>query len=1142
MSNWVAPPPPPAERPSRDGCLMFGCVVAAAGTLVLGVAFLFGVWWLFQKIEEQRQARLGPPPPLVEWSDEQYQVEVASGFREAEVGVDAGTLKSIERFFRETNRVRDKKAESPEVLRLIDGRRALAEIERSPNCVKLLPADRASLRQAPFWNNPFNQAGSPFDIVHVKLREKGQEAVVWGYFPDSNGDLCPMRWWLVRNSDGWQLFNWEDCGSGRSECEEVAIMMSLTYREPQAWDFYNTVANEAMAVSDNPYLVADGRRRLNALDVNKLDVRLFDDGVTRVASAWYHLGDYRRCLELCDLVRRPQIRPDVERTRTFCLEQLKRWEGTEQAAKRYEQLIGPTPVVLISRARALDHLSRPQEAEKTWRRALAISPTDPVALAGWAKLLADDRKHELIEHLRAVPDSRKPAQQLVEQLCAADDDAGARTVANWLAKDAPDTRESLEAAADLKNFDEDFAAAGALYLAAHAKATSDEDRSALLHSYLAAMAAAGRQVEAHAQAPDKRAVLEIYWWDYGDDAVYELTRAKLRLIVAQHKQSEPQDPLLAEVEARLLSDDGRHAEAEQVLAAALASLKQQPDAEREETLKDALTEALLSQGKWKEALVHRPQHYDLTALTARLLSQGRRNEAWALVEHMQAASPADPALYLCRAELLMSDKKYADAWNALPPTTPAAGRDHPPVWRLNHLLGELVMHDETLLASFAARAPDNAAWATLATQLHSHNRWELLAKVIEMWRSAHPSEWDLMYWDAIAKAHAQDHAALAALLQEPLTSAPAAERYDYRRRELHLLLVESLLALGRADEARQHGQRVLTQETNNEPLLLALLAAGDVAAIEQVAAGSNAEPRSSSLTLPYHQPRFARLLTDDRFLSLRRTHPPPLENGFLDDRVTLLLAGAEPPSPAAVQQRIAAALPGANFRPLALAGQPAAIQTLEARRADDRWLISIGTGPCVSRERLAELVIDDPRLREAALAHGSWIEIGRGDRQTAAPISPATLAVELGPPPGSAVFFESESRLALWDETLARRLASAPDDDLAAIGESAFLESQGDDTKPIGGRAWRQFQRQYRQREPDDQPFRVQIELSLGAARERLWFTLTRLETGDQWGRTVVGTAESDSLLYPTLRAGELRQIESYRVLAVDPAKEAPPH
>jgi len=1116
---------------------MFGCAVASAGGLVLMAAFVLGLWWLYQRIEEQRQARIGPPPPLAQLSDQEFQTEVAGGFRQSEVGVDAATFQSIERFFRETRRVAKMEAESPEVLKLIDGRRALAEIEGSPNCIKLPPADRNRLREAPYWNNPFNQSGSPFHIVHVALKENGQTAVVWGYFPDPNGDWRPMRWWLARTADHWRLFDWEDSGSGRSEAEEVAIMMSLTYRNPKAWEFYNNLAHEAQNVADNPYLVPDGRRRLNALDVKALDERLFDDGVMRVAFAWYHLRDYHRCLELCDLVKRPQIRPDVERTRTFCLEQLHRWEEAEQAAQRYETLIGRTPVVLSSRARALVHLSRPQDAERIWRQVLAMSPTEPDALDGLAKLLSDDRKQELVEHLRAVPDSEKHAQQLVKRLCDADDELGARTIADWLAKEAPDTRECLEAAADVKDFDEDFEAAAGLYLAAHAKATSDEDRSGLLHTYLAAMAAAGRQVEAHAQAHDKRAVLEAFWYDYLDDGVYELTREKLKLIVAQHKQRELEDPRLPEIEASLLSDEGRYAEAETILLAALAKLKQQPVADEEETLKSALEDALLCQGKWKEALAQRPTNYDLTAMTTRLLSLGRRKEASDLVDHVQRTKPAEPALHLCRTELLKADRKYADAWNALPPPGPMAAND-PLAWRLNHLVSDLVVKDETLLSSFARRAPDNTQWNALATAVHAHHRWDLLAKVVEMWRSAHPSQPELLYWDATVKAHAKDHAAVAALLVTPLADAAITERLAYRRWELQLMLVESLLALGRSEEARQHGQHVLEQESNYEPLLLALLADVDVGAMEEIVGDTAAGPGQFSRPLPYHQPRFARLLSDERFLPLRRMHPPPVEYGFLDDRLTLLLAAAEPPSPAAVQERIAAALPGVKFESLKLSGSSPAIQTFRAHRGDERWLINIGTGSYVPPQRLAELGIDPSPLREATIAHRCWIEIGREDRRTTRSGSLAALAVQLQPPPGSAVYFESDSRLALWDESLARLLQSkSPDDDLTDVGETAYLDPY-DDVKAVGRRAWRAFERKYRQRESHEKPFRVQIELSLGAARERLWFTLARIEAPDQWRYTLVGTADSDSLLMPSLKAGEPRQIQRYQVLAVDPAPE----
>ncbi len=1137
MSNWAPPPPAEIQRPSRDGCVMVGCGVAAAGTLVLGLAFLAGVWWLFRLNEEQRQARLGPPPPLVERTSQEFQTEVASGFRQEQVGVDAGTLKSIERFFREASRVRDKQVESREVRRLIDGRRALAEIERSPNCVKLLPADKTALRSAPFGHNPFSQAGPPLRIVHVELREQRQEAVVWGYFPDADGDPCPMRWWLVRGTGGWKLFNWEDSDSGRSEVDEIAVMMSLSYRAPQAWESYNKLAIESIAIGEGKRDYFEAKKWLESCDTSALDERVFDDGVMRVAFAHYHVGQYDRCLALCDLVKRPQIRPDVERTRTYCFQHQQRWQETAQAAERYERLIGPTPAVLTSLARSLAHLSRPQEAEQVWRRVLAVKPDDHDALAGWGEVLPESRKRELVERVSTLPNSQRHAQQLVQHFCAREDDATARLLADWLAKEAPDSLETLEAAAELKNFDEEHVAAAELYLAAHGKATSDEQRTSLQYSYLAAMAAADKQIEAHAKAPNRRAALEAYWWDYMDEGEYGLTRQHLRSIVQQHKKSDPQDPLAAEIEADLLARESRYAEAEQVLQGALAHLARQPDAERQESLKRALVDALLNQGKWTAAFAQRPKDFDIAAVTQQWLAAGRLAETKTLVEHFQRASPAEPSLYLCRAELLLAERKYAEAWNALPPTTLNAVPDHARAWRLNQLVGDLVIKDESSLPRFVARSPDNNQWDALAGNLHTRNRWETLAKAVEIWRNVFPAQPELLYWDAIVKSHAQDHAAVAALLAEPLAS-PATEQFDYRRRELHLLLVESLLALGKAEAAREHGQRVRKEEKHDDPLLLALLGAGDVAGLKQTAAAASAGQNQWYGPLPYHQPRFAPLLTEERFLPLRQSHPPAVEYGYLEERVTLLLAGPQPPSAAEVQQRLTAALPGASFKLLASAESSSPIQTLEARRGDDRWLINIGSQPYASRERLAELPIHEPPLREAVTAHRCWIEIGRDDDQKAAHRSLDALASALAPPPGSVVHLQSVSRLMLWDEALARRLeAAAADDELTDVGEPVYLYSENEEPSAVGRRAWREFQRKYRQRGANPKPFRVLLTLSLGEAREQLWFSLTRLEADNPWRPTIVGTAESNSLLHPSLKAGEPRQIERYRVLAIDPAE-----
>jgi hypothetical protein len=1124
MSHWEAPPAS-ALRSNRDGCLIFVCGLGVAGMLVLALTIGVSVWWLYRKIEEEQQSR-HTLPPFGEMSDEEFQTEVARGFRQKAVGISSGTLRSIERFFREASGQRDKDKDSPVVRRLIDGERALEQIERSPNCVKLSRDDRTSLQEMPFPYNPFEQAGLPPRIVHVDLKQNRREAVVWGYSPDG----VPMRWWLIRAVEGWKLFDWEDSETGRRETEEIAIKYCMFYRREAAWDFFVALANESDGVCNNPY-DADALRRLEAINVTALDERVFDDGVMRAAFAYYHRRNYRRCLELCDLVKRPRIRPDVERLRSFCLQQLERWEEAAQSAQHYEELLGPTPVVLAVRARALARLSRRAEAEGVWRRVLSVSPTDLEALAGWAEALPEDRKHELVGHLRAMPDFQRHAQKLVEQLCAAEDEVAARSVAEWLAKTAPDTRESLEAAADLKNFDEDFAAAGALYLASHAKATTDEDRSRLLYAYLEAMAAAGRQVEAHAQAPDKRAVLEALWWDYRDDGIYELTREKLKTIVAAHKQSDPEDRLLPEIEASLLSDEERHAESEKILLSGLASLKQQPDADREETLRYALVDSLLNQGKWQEALSQRPQEHSLIAITEQLIALDRLGDARAMVDHVQQESPADAALPLCRATLLRAEKKYAAAWNALPPPTATGQGDESPDWRLNQLVSDLVVMDETLLPGFVARKPGNREWDTLATGLKADDRWDTLFKVVELWRGMHPSEPDVLYWEAIVKSHAKDHTAVAALLTQPLAASPSTEFPEYRRAELHLLLVESLLDLQRLAKARQHGQHVLQAEANSGPLLRALLAAGDVAAIEEVAAQGGDSYRSWS-SLPYHEPRFAALLADERFLPLRRNHPPPLEYEFFDDSVTLLLAQSEPLSPDVVQERIAAALPEATVRLLAIGGAFATIQTLEVLSGDERWLIHLGSEPYVSRTEVEELTIAPP-LRQAAASHRTWIEIGRQGRPQATPVSAMALAAALKPPPGAAIYFGTANRLVLWDDALAKQLpAGASEDALEEMGEACYLEHHPSESHAVSGRDWRAFLRAYRQRSADSKPFRVKVEMALGSQREPLWIAVTGLE-GTSPSRAVIGTAENDSLLYPNLKAGEPRHIDRYRVRAV---------
>jgi hypothetical protein len=69
-----------------------------------------------------------------------------------------------------------------------------------------------------------------------------------------------------------------------------------------------------------------------------------------------------------------------------------------------------------------------------------------------------------------------------------------------------------------------------------------------------------------------------------------------------------------------------------------------------------------------------------------------------------------------------------------------------------------------------------------------------------------------------------------------------------------------------------------------------------------------------------------------------------------------------------------------------------------------------------------------------------------------------------------------------------------------------------------------------------EQPFRVQIEVTLGQARERLWLSVLRPAEEGPRSQGLIAAAETDSLLFPTLKAGEPREIYRYRVLAVDPA------
>jgi tetratricopeptide (TPR) repeat protein len=425
-------------------------------------------------------------------------------------------------------------------------------------------------------------------IRRVRWSADRTEAVVIAVHSSSELDDEPMRirWWMIRSSTGWKLYDLEELEFGLRTTEFITLILNKnTIRELQksTLQFRSAMENirEAIAAlslrndADEAERLLEKTRRVD-LPAPAAALRAIVEGRVLLDR-----GKPEEALE--QFLEAERLHPGIPLVNFFRALALNSTERAEEALPLIRQFIaelGPDMKACIVEGTSLEQLKRKKEACESYRKALDDQPGQLQALDGLRRCLADADKAELGDRLTKAPDPGKLYGDAVELAREAGDEVAAAALLSGLRKvnpkDVQVIRESIQALVKNKKYDE----AAHIFNDYLKGADKEENRLQILNIYLSLMSGADRLIEGYSSTPDKLATnafnylandLEDELFDAAPENSSANVTKQLRALIDAHRKRVPDDLWLRYFEARLLqkAKDYEKAEREYRVAQAL---------------------------------------------------------------------------------------------------------------------------------------------------------------------------------------------------------------------------------------------------------------------------------------------------------------------------------------------------------------------------------------------------------------------------------------------------------------------------------------------------------------------------------------------------------------------------------------------
>ncbi len=404
------------------------------------------------------------------------------------------------------------------------------------------------------------------EIRHVRRLKQGELVVITRHSNREGGTL-KMRWWLVRQPAGWQVYDLEDLDMGPRYSANIATILIPALEGNARPVLALNKLGQAQVAFLKQQNVAAAEQALKETEGVALPGKL--EATRHYLAALVHLHRNRSQAALDALNRARAINPDmpvVDLLRAVAFNNLAQWDRALTSLDDYQALLGDDADVCRERGNALSGLGRVAEARVAFRKSLDYFPKDGVVFLSYIRMLGpNDSRADIGLRFRKLDNPRANFD-----VCA--DDC-------VQAKDNP-TLEQLALA--MRTLDPKYAPAHYHLAMVRAWANQPGDavqsfRTALAlekdagrrgrwaTEFFQAAAQAGAGVEAYQLAPDPVVAFRLL----AAGLKRSFRAPELWRLLDAHAKKHPNDPLLPLYKAEVLSQQGKHRLADKAFQAAL---------------------------------------------------------------------------------------------------------------------------------------------------------------------------------------------------------------------------------------------------------------------------------------------------------------------------------------------------------------------------------------------------------------------------------------------------------------------------------------------------------------------------------------------------------------------------------------------
>lgn len=1100
----------------RGVFLGIGACLFFIGLIVVGIVAIN-----FERGDEAQQAELS-------------RAAIPEAFEAENVGVGDAQLNELKLFF--DRLIEASLTENAITLRnMFDEERYFQQVQDCGVISTMTSFEKKTLREN-LRERCFGTGWANHVIIHVDPLSKPSEYLVYVHLSnEDNTSEDNYRFWLARSNRGWKLFDWELIEFGMSKSVEDALLFE--YSLDHGRDEFLSCTHDLGAAFK---LLEQGEHQKAADKIREAERRnvhpkFKNNASLRIAYAWSHLSAWRECLDATERISSPDLVPGYYSMQVQVYDRWRHSQKVADLAAKHEVVAGIDPFVVEARCRALEELSRLEEAVPALRKWLRWAPENMQAMQYFGRALPEDQQNLLIEHLERVSDPAQTAVTLVEHLAYSDELEMSRLLVKFVEQTDPEAARVDYLRGLVERTEGNFEQAAELILKAQQAEQDEELKSTYLWEYIGSMVDLGKIVEAYESLEDRNEAFQSLaeWIDLDEDD--SLTaRQNMQSLIEAHRQTHPDDPWLHYYTAVLREAEQRYEEA----SAALQEAARTDDEDLLSMVEYRRVDVLLAVDRAQEAYESAENPDETFRQIAGYYQRNEKpEELRELIETHKSAFPDNPWLNYYRGVAYLLEEKFDEAEAIFERESQSSEVEYVQNSSRSSL-HDSMFESKGAVEAYRQQNLSEEVFQRYANRLFYDDNFDELKALVHLHELHHPEDVNLLSWKVDELWRAKDYAAIVHNYSEmhPAEEGPS-RPWQYEGLEDQVL--RSFLRLNRFPEAIAYADSRFQEDGQVDNLLIAHLAAGNLDEAREAFKLHN--DSTWSLSAIYSDEDVGERLHSEEFRSLREQFPPPLPYYPLAEIAVLFLDEPSEFDSGRLHELVDSLVEGEVIVSPIEGERGASVFLIESE--DLTFLLTHSDSEFIPDEDPADHAreLKDPQLQSALRDHRAWVSLGvltgrrnetTQDEQTVGYEIVSKLIDEhcLG------LFFENEQRIMLPAPDLRQVLESdSPDEKLKDLGEELWLyidppydPAESLETQRCQARL-HQIAKAFADRTPD-QEFLMQVELSANHVKEFHWISVDSVRKKPYGDYRITGQFQSASKIFPGVAVGEPVAIRKYEV------------